>query len=410
MWPLSVFDGIRNPENEEVKYYYPTNDLVTAPEILFFWVARMIIAGYEYEDKKPFENVYLTGIVRDKKGRKMSKSLGNSPDPVKLMEKYGGDGVRVGMLLTSPAGNDLPFDEDLCVQGRNFANKIWNAFRLVKGWETSSDVEQSGSAKEAINWFENRLASAIESINDSMSKYRLSEALMTIYKLVWDDFCSWYLEMVKPGFEQPVHPDTLNRTSAYFEELMTVIHPFMPFISEEIWNYMAERKDGETIMHTKWPEVKSIDTDVVAQFEHAQKLVSEVRNIRNSKQISPKEALELFYNGTAKAPAFANSIVKLANLSEYSSATEKPEGSLAFQIDAQEYFVPVASNIDPEEERANIDKELKRLRGFLVGISKKLSNERFVSNAPEQVVAMEKKKQADAEAKIKVLEEQLTAL
>jgi valyl-tRNA synthetase len=410
LWPLSVFDGIRNPENEEFKYYYPTNDIVTAPEILFFWVARMIIAGYEYADVKPFQNVYLTGIVRDKKGRKMSKSLGNSPDPVKLMEKYGADGVRVGMLLTSPAGNDLPFDEDLCVQGRNFANKIWNAFRLVKGWETSTEVEQSGSAIEAINWFKNRLASAVADIDESMSKYRLSEALMTIYKLVWDDFCSWYLEMVKPGFEQPIHPETLKSTIAYFEELMTVIHPFMPFISEEIWNYMAERKDGETIMYTKWPEAKSIDTNVVSEFEHAQKLVSEIRNLRNSKGLSPKEQLELFFNGSEKAPLFKASIVKLANISTYKSVDAKPEGTVAFQIDAKEYFVPLASNIDPEEERANIDKELKRLRGFLIGVSKKLSNERFVNNAPEQVIAIERKKQADAEAKIKVLEEQLTVL
>ncbi|MCT4625164.1 MAG: valine--tRNA ligase [Schleiferiaceae bacterium] len=410
LWPLSVFDGIRNPENEEVKYYYPTNDLVTAPEILFFWVARMIIAGYEYGDAKPFENVYLTGIVRDKKGRKMSKSLGNSPDPIELMNKFGADGVRVGMLLTSPAGNDLPFDEELCVQGRNFTSKVWNAFRLVKGWEVDANAEQSGSAQEAISWFENRLSSAVAEINDLMSKYRLSEALMTSYKLIWDDFCSWYLEMVKPAFGKPVHPATLEKTVAYFEELMTVIHPFMPFISEEIWQYLGERKKGETIMYAKWPEVKSIDESVVSQFEHAQKLISEVRNIRNSKQISPKEQLEVFINGNEKAPAFNSTVVKLANLSVYASVSEKPEGALAFQIDAQEYFVPVASNIDPEEEKAKIDKELKRLQGFLVGISKKLSNERFVNNAPEKVIEMERKKQADAEAKIKVLEEQLAAL
>ena len=410
LWPLSVFDGINNPENEEVKYYYPTNDLVTAPEILFFWVARMIIAGYEYGGAKPFNNVYLTGIVRDKKGRKMSKSLGNSPDPIKLMNIYGADGVRVGMLLTSPAGNDLPFDESLCTQGRNFANKIWNAFRLVKGWETSTEVAQSGSAVEAINWFEHKLSSAVAEINDLMEKYRLSEALMAIYKLIWDDFCSWYLEMVKPGFEQPVHPETLKRTVDYFEKLMTVLHPFMPFITEEIWNLFAEREEGATIMHASWPEVTEVNTEILSAFSHAEKLITEVRNLRQSKGMSPKVQLELFYFGEEKAPLFANTIVKLANISAYKSITTKPEQAFGFQIDAKEYFIPLEESVNVEEEKERITKDLNHQKGFLQSVMKKLSNERFVSNAPEKVIANERKKQADAEAKIKVLEEQLKGM
>ena len=410
LWPISVFDGIRNPENEEIKYYYPTNDLVTAPEILFFWVARMIIAGYEYQDKKPFDNVYLTGIVRDKLGRKMSKSLGNSPDPLKLIEEFGADGVRVGMLLTSPAGNDLPFDQDLCIQGRNFANKIWNAFRLVKGWEASDKVEPSGSAKEAMAWFENRIGDAVLQINDQMSKYRLSEALMTIYKLIWDDFASWYLEMVKPGFGDPVHTETLEKTTDFFEQLMTILHPFMPFITEEIWSALRGRKEGETIMHSSWPAVDAVDREEVTEFEHTRQLISEIRTIRQNKGISPKEEMELYFEGKEKAPLFRNTIVKLGNLKSYASVDTKPDSSLGFQIDALQYYVPVSTSINIEEEVERITRDIEYQKGFLNAVMKKLGNERFVNNAPEKVVAMEKKKKEDAEAKIKVLEEQLAGL
>ncbi len=408
LWPISVFDGIRNPDNEEVNYYYPTNDLVTAPEILFFWVARMILAGYEYRGKKPFENVYLTGIVRDKQGRKMSKSLGNSPDPLDLIENYSADGVRVGMLLTSPAGNDLPFDEELCTQGRNFANKIWNAFRLVKGWEVV-DEKPNAAGEAAVEWFENRFNQALADINSNFEKYRISDALMTTYKLVWDDFCSWYLELVKPGYQQPISKSTLDATIGYFEKILAIIHPFMPFLSEEIWHLIAERKEGETIMYAEWPDVKETDTVSLHAFEHVQSVVSGIRNIRKEKNIAPKESLQLI-RLEAEEPQYSSLIVKLGYLSEFSEATEKPEQAFAFRAGTKEYFVPVSDAIDVEAEIEKLKKDLEYQKGFLISVSKKLSNERFVNNAPEQVVANEKKKQADAEAKIKLIEERLSSL
>ncbi|GGH76218.1 MAG: valine--tRNA ligase [Bacteroidetes bacterium] len=408
LWPISVFDGIRNPENEEIQYYYPTNDLVTAPEILFFWVARMILAGYEYKGKKPFSNVYLTGIVRDKLGRKMSKSLGNSPDPIDLMAKYGADGVRVGMLLTSPAGNDLPFDEELCVQGRNFSNKIWNAFRLVKGWEVSESAPDA-AGEAAVEWFGERLKQATAEINDSFSKYRISDALMSTYKLVWDDFCSWYLELVKPAYQQPISKTTLNSTIGYFEELLKLLHPFMPFLTEELWQLMTERKDGETIMYAPWPSEGEVNETALTSFQHAQEVISGIRNIRKEKNISPKEPLELV-STSDDSPAYLPFITKLGHISEFVQAKEKPEQAFAFRAGTSEYHIPVSDAIDIEAEIEKLNKDLDYQKGFLVSVNKKLSNERFVNNAPEQVIANERKKLADAEAKISLIEERLTAL
>jgi len=411
LWPISVFDGIRNPENEEINYYYPTRDLVTAPEILFFWVARMIIAGYEYRGEKPFENVYLTGIVRDKQGRKMSKSLGNSPDPIRLMKKYGADGVRVGMLLTSPAGNDLPFDEDLCEQGRNFSNKIWNAFRLVKGWEVSEKIDQPESAKQAVKWFDAKLDKVLHDLERSYKGYRISEALMTTYKFIWDDFSSWYLEMVKPAYQSPIDTKTYEQTIVNFEKIVKILHPFMPFISEEIWQLMGERTKEEALIVSPWPEFSNAKENLVNEFEFASGVISGIRNIRKGKNIANKDALELYVINNEKANNDFDVIIsKLGNISKLEYVNEKQEGALSFRVKSNEYFIPMGENINVEEEIKKLEEELKYAEGFLRSVQKKLSNERFVNNAPEQVIANERKKEADAQAKITMLKESLGSL
>lgn len=411
LWPISVFNGIMDPDNEDINYYYPTNDLITAPEILFFWVARMIMFGFEYRGERPFNNVYLTGIVRDKQGRKMSKSLGNSPDPIELMEKYGADGVRTGMLFSSPAGNDLLFDEKLCEQGRNFSNKIWNAFRLVHGWEV--DKSRDGTLNQiSLDWFEARFSAALTEIEDHFSKFRISDALMTTYKLVWNDFCSWYLEMVKPAYGEPIDAHTHSVTVQYFEKVLKVLHPFMPFISEEIWHRLAVRKENESIMMSEWPQVGVTDKSLLERAESAFEVIAQVRNLRNAKQISPKDALVLQYKSESSLAfvGFEDVVSKLANLRELNAVDRKPETAFGFVIKGDEYFVPVEGGVDVEKEREAILKELDYTKGFMNSVSKKLSNERFVNNAPEQVVANERKKLADAESKIKALEEQLEAM
>ena len=410
LWPISVFNGIMEPENEEINYYYPTNDLVTAPEILFFWVARMILMGYEYRGAKPFDNVYLTGIVRDKQGRKMSKSLGNSPDPIDLMKLYGADGVRVGMLFCSPAGNDLPFDEGLCEQGRNFSNKIWNAFRLVKGWEVAA-IEQPHSSKIAIEWFDSKLSEKITSINENYDKFRISEVLMSVYKLVWDDFCSSYLEMIKPAYQKPIDKTTLATTLAYFEELLKLLHPFMPFISEEIWSLIANRDVKNRLIVTPWPLANKIDTILLDNEAIAAEVISGIRTIRNEKNIANKDQVALFVKLNEDTDkSFDSVITKLGNLSSLTYVDEKVDGALSFRVKSNEYYIPLAGAVNIEEEIATLKQELKYTQGFLNSVMKKLSNERFVSNAPEQVIVIERKKQADAEAKIKAIEEQITAI
>ena len=408
LWPMSVFDGVRNPENADFNYYYPTSDLVTAPEILFFWVARMIIMGHDYTQKPPFKNVYLTGIVRDKLGRKMSKSLGNSPDPIELMQQYGTDGVRVGMLLSSPAGNDLMFDVSYCEQGRNFANKIWNAFRLVKGWETI-DAPATASHKIAANWFENRFNQAVTEIDEHFAHYRLSDALMATYKLIWDDFCAWYLELVKPAFQTPIESETLETVKVFFQKVLTLIHPFMPFLSEELWHdeLFGSRKEKDCVIVAQYPEVKAFDEQIIKEFAQVQQIISEVRNVRNSKGISPKVALPLVIN-TAEIDfkPYQESIVKLANILELTFVQEKVSGALSFLAGKSECYVKLdTDNIDVEAERERITKEIDYLKGFLASVDKKLSNERFVQNAKPEIVQNEKNKKADAEAKIKILEE-----
>lgn len=410
LWPISVFDGIRNPDNEEINYYYPTQDLITAPEILFFWVARMVMAGYEYRKERPFSNVYLTGIVRDKQGRKMSKSLGNSPDPIELMEKYSTDGVRVGMLLTSPAGNDLPFDEELCTQGRNFSNKIWNALRLVKGWEVA-EGEQDEAAVSAIQWLDERMKQVMASIDDSFEKYRISEALMTTYKFVWDDFCSWYLEAVKPAYGQPIDKKTLEVTINYFEKITEMLHPFMPFLTEEIWHVLKERKEGETLCLQSWPSAAESDEKLLADFDQAAAIVNGIRNIRASKNISFKDQIELIAPSAEAVPAaFEKLIVKLGNLSAIQTDGASDGAGFTFLAGKYEMFIPAGDSIDVEAEIEKVKTDLDYQKGFLNSVMKKLSNERFVSGAPAAVVDGERKKQADAEAKIKALEERLAAL
>ncbi len=408
LWPISVFDGINNPDNKEIEYYYPTNDLVTAPEILFFWVARMIIAGYEYRRDKPFKNVYLTGIVRDKLGRKMSKSLGNSPDPIDLMNEYGADGVRLGMLLTSPAGNDLPFDNELCVQGRNFNNKIWNAFRLVNGWEVA-DIEQPVSSKLAVQWFESQLSKTIDEINDLFEKYRLSEALMAVYKLFWDEFSSWYLEMIKPGYQQPIDKTTYQATLSFFDDLLRILHPFMPFITEELWQALADRKEGESIMVAAQPVAKTYDRDFLAGFEKTKELIGNIRTIRLQKNIPNKEPLNVQvindYDNT-----FDTLIAKMCNLSGISKVAEKSPGAASFLVGTTEYAVLLGNNVNVEEELAKLNTELVYLQGFLKSVTAKLSNEKFVANAKSEIVENERKKQADAESKIKSIEENIKQL
>ena len=410
LWPISVFNGIMEPDNEEINYYYPTNDLVTAPEILFFWVARMILTGYEYRGLRPFENVYLTGIVRDKQGRKMSKSLGNSPDPIELMEKYGADGVRVGMLLCSPAGNDLPFDESLCEQGRNFSNKIWNAFRLVKGWESAS-IDQPKSSQIAINWFDSKLSETIKSINVNYDKFRISEVLMSVYKLVWDDFCSSYLEMIKPAYQNPIDKTTLEVTLTYFEDILKLLHPFMPFISEEIWSLISERTSEERLIVASWPIETDVDSKILADEKFAAEVISGIRTIRKEKNIPNKDQIELFVKRNETIDqSFDSVITKLGNLSVLNYVDKKVDGALSFRVKSNEYYVPLSGSINIEEEIATLTQELEYTKGFLNSVMKKLSNERFVNNAPEQVIANERKKQSDAEAKIKTIQEQLSAI
>ena len=412
LWPISVFDGFKDPDNKEINYYYPTNDLVTAPEILFFWVARMIMAGHEFRGKAPFKNVYLTGIVRDKLGRKMSKSLGNSPDPIDLIEKYGADGVRVGMLLCSPAGNDLMFDESYCEQGRNFSNKIWNAFRLVKGWEV--DATLACPNEQSIAWFESNFNQALQQIEEDFNNYRLSEALMGIYKLVWDDFCAWYLEMVKPAYQQPIDAKSYQATLGFFENILKLIHPFMPFLSEELWHDEVFEKRGELdcCIVATYPKVGAIHAGITKDFESVQQVISEIRNIRNTKQLSPKDALDLQIkaNSSIDYQSYTPIISKLANITTISFVSDKPAGAAAFMAGTDEFFVPLSENIDADAEKERIEKELDYLQGFLKSVDAKLSNERFVQNAKPEVLANELQKKADAEAKIVLLKENLAAL
>ena len=411
LWPISVFDGIRNPDNEQIKYYYPTNDLVTGPDIIFFWVARMIMAGYEYRGEKPFGNVYFTGIVRDKIGRKMSKQLGNSPDPLDLIAEYGADGVRVAMMLCSSAGNDLMFDNALCEQGRNFGNKIWNAYRLINGWQVDESLAQSDCSKQAVAWFTNRFNAALAEIEDNFTNYRISEALMVAYKLFWDDFSGWYLEMIKPAYGSPCDAATMAATKKMFEELMLLLHPFMPFVTEEIWQDLAERKEGESICVASMPKAQSADEAALARFVLAQEVVSAVRNIRKQKNLPQKEALELKVVRDENYPAeYEAAISKMANLSAVSFVTEKNPMDAAFIVKTTQYFVPMGDNIDKEAEIAKLEKDLAYQQGFLATVMKKLSNERFVSSAPAQVVANEQNKKRDAEAKIAAIEAQLAAL
>ena len=408
IWPISVFDGIRNPDNKEINYYYPTNDLITGPDILFFWVARMIMAGYEYRKELPFKNVYLTGLVRDKQGRKMSKSLGNSPDPIELMEKYGADGVRVGMLLCAPAGNDLPFDEGLCEQGRNFSNKIWNAFRLIKGWEVS-DCEQPESAKQAIIWFENKINKAISEIDESYTKYRISEALMSTYKLIWDDFCSWYLEIVKPNYGSPIDSITYQKTIEQLEKILKLLHPFMPFLSEEIWHLVKERE--EDIIIANWPKAGAIDTSLLEDFETITEVIAGIRTIRKTQNIPNKEPLALkVINHQIQSNNLNPIIAKLGNLSVINAISEKPASSFSFMVKSNEFFIPIGNTIDVTFELEKLQKELDYNKGFLNSVESKLNNERFVTSAPKQVIANEKNKLADAKAKIEILENKIKDL
>jgi len=410
LWPISVFDGINNPDNEEINYYYPTNDLVTAPEIMFFWVARMIIAGYEYKGELPFKNVYYTGIVRDKQGRKMSKSLGNSPDPIKLIHKYGADGVRVGMLLSSPAGNDLPFDESLCETGRNFTTKIWNAFKLTNMWEVA-DIAQPESSKIALEWFDNKLNKTLEDINASYDKFRISEALMSTYKLVYDDFCGWLLEMVKPAYQQPIDKTTYDNLIALFEKVLVVMHPFTPFVSEEIWHLLTKKGENETINYEKWPEIIKTDENLLSEFDVAAEVISGIRIVRKDNNLAQKNAIELLVKkGENYSNTFDSVIQKMGNVSNFDFVTEKQENSFSFIVKGNEFFIPFGDTIDVEAEKAKLKEELKYTQGFLNTVMKKLSNERFVAGAPEQVVSNEKAKQQDAEQKIAILEEKLKGL
>ena len=412
LWPISLFDGITNPNNEEFNYYYPTSDLVTGPDIIFFWVARMIMAGYEFTGKMPFKNVYFTGIVRDKLGRKMSKSLGNSPDPLDLIDRFGADGVRMGMMLAAPAGNDILFDEALCEQGRNFCNKIWNAFRLVQGWQVDASVAQPETARLAVEWFNAKLRQSAAEVADLYSKYRLSEALMEVYHLFWDEFSSWFLEMVKPAYGSPIDATTYNAVLEAFNHLLHLLHPFMPFITEELWQHLAERKEGESIMVSPQTIAAPAEGDaaILAQVELMKNVVAGVRAIRNTKNISPREALDLQVIGADPIAAYDSLITKMANVNGVAVVDAKGEGVSSFMVGTTEYAVPLGGLIDVEAELAKAEAELKHLEGFLNGVMKKLSNERFVNNAPAQVVELERKKQADAESKIATLKETIASL
>ena len=410
LWPISLFDGINNPGNEEISYYYPTSDLVTGPDIIFFWVARMIMAGYEYEGKMPFKNVYFTGIVRDKLGRKMSKSLGNSPDPLDLIEKYGADGVRMGMMLSAPAGNDILFDDALCEQGRNFNNKIWNAFRLIKGWEVSAEVPVPEASELAIRWFEAKQNEVAAEVADLFSKYRLSEALMAVYKLFWDEFSSWYLEMIKPAYGQPINRKVYEATIGFFDNLLHLLHPFMPFITEELWQHLCDRTDGESLMVSPLSMSALVDEDIIREFEVVKEVISNIRSIRLQKNIAQKETLELQVIGENPVVAFNAVIMKMCNLSSINIVENKADGAASFMVGTTEYAVPLGNMIDVEAEIARMEAELKHKEGFLQGVLKKLGNEKFVNNAPAAVLEMERKKQADAESIIKSLKESIAAL
>lgn len=412
LWPISLFDGIMNPDNEEFNYYYPTSDLVTGPDIIFFWVARMIMAGYEFTGKMPFKNVYFTGIVRDKLGRKMSKSLGNSPDPLDLIDRFGADGVRMGMMLAAPAGNDILFDEALCEQGRNFCNKIWNAFRLVQGWQVDDNAAQPETARLAVEWFDAKLRQSAAEIADLYSKYRLSEALMEVYHLFWDEFSSWFLEMVKPAYGSPIDKATYQSVLGAFDHLLHLLHPFMPFITEELWQHLTERKAGESIMVSPQTIAAPAEGDdaILANVEIVKNVVAGVRAIRNTKNISPRETLDLQVIGADPVPAYDCIIVKMANVGGVTATENKGEGVSSFMVGTTEYAVPLGGLIDVEAELAKAEAELKHLEGFLNGVKKKLQNERFVNNAPAAVVELERKKQSDAESKIATLKETIASL
>lgn len=411
LWPMSVFGGIMNPENEDFKYYYPTNDLVTGPDILFFWVARMIIAGYEYAGEKPFTNVYLTGLVRDKQRRKMSKSLGNSPEPLELIEKFGADGVRVGLLLSASAGNDIMFDEELCNQGKGFSNKIWNAFKLIKGWEVSETIPQPESSKVAIEWYEAKLQQALAEIEDNFEKYRISDALMGIYKLVWDDFCSWFLEMIKPAYQQPIDKATFDKAIEMLENNMKLLHPFMPFLTEEIWHLIADRTKEEALIVSTWPEIKPFNVQLIADFENTIEVISGIRTIRKDKNIPFKDTIELKVVNNDKVSTYFDAIVtKLGNISALAYVSEKVDGALSFRVKSNEYFIPITGSIDVAAEIAKLTEELNYTKGFLKSVQGKLANEKFVAGAPEKVIEMERKKEADALAKIATIEQSLAGL
>lgn len=410
LWPISLFNGINDPDNKEINYYYPTSDLVTAPDIIFFWVARMIMAGYEYRHQPPFRNVYFTGIVRDKIGRKMSKSLGNSPDALELIERFGADGVRMGLMLAAPAGNDILYDDSLCEQGRNFCNKIWNAFRLVKGWNVDSSLAQPQSAAIAATWFDAKLSQTLEEIQDLFSKFRLSEALMAVYKLFWDEFSSWYLEAVKPAYQQPIDATTYKRTIEFFDAMLRILHPFMPFITEELWQHLATRQEGESIMIAHMPEPKAYDAHVITLFETTKQIISGIRTIRLQKNIANRESLTLQIINGLHDDTNNSIIAKLSNLSQIDRVTEKDANSATFLVGTTEYAVPLGNNIDVEAELKKLEADLQYMQGFLHTVMGKLNNERFVNNAPENVVALERKKKADAESKIKSIEERIAEL
>jgi valyl-tRNA synthetase len=411
LWPMSVFGGIMDPENEDFKYYYPTNDLVTGPDILFFWVARMIIAGYEYTGKKPFTNVYLTGLVRDKQRRKMSKSLGNSPEPLELIQKFGADGVRVGLLLSASAGNDIMFDEELCNQGKAFTNKIWNAFKLIKGWEVSDSIPQPESSKVAIEWYEAKLQQTLLDIEDNFEKYRISDALMGIYKLVWDDFCSWFLEMIKPAYQQPIDSVTLAKAIEMLENNLKLLHPFMPFLTEEIWQILGERTPEEALIVSTWPEMKPFNAQLITDFENTIEVISGIRTIRKDKNIPFKDTIELRIVNNDKASTYFDAVVtKFGNITSLEYVSDKVDGALSFRVKSNEYFIPITGNINVEEEIAKLTTELVYTQGFLKSVQSKLANEKFVAGAPEKVLANERQKEADALAKIATIEQSIAGL
>ena len=411
LWPMAVFGGVLHPENEDFKYYYPTNDLVTGPDILFFWVARMIIAGYEYAGEKPFSNVYLTGLVRDKQRRKMSKSLGNSPEPLELIEKFGADGVRVGLLLSASAGNDIMFDEELCNQGKGFSNKIWNAFKLIKGWEVSETIPQPESSKVAIEWYEAKLQQTLLEIEDLFDKYRISEALMAIYKLVWDDFCSWFLEMIKPSYQQPIDAVTFAKAIEMLENNLKVLHPFMPFLTEEIWQHISERSTSEALIVSQWPESKPFNKDLITDFDFVVEVISGIRTIRKDKNIPFKDAIDLMVVNNEKATSYFDSIItKLGNVNQLEYVTQKVDGALSYRVKSNEYFIPITGSVDLEAEIKKLTEELEYTKGFLKSVQNKLSNEKFVNGDPEKVLEMERKKEADALAKISTLEQSIASL